>query len=259
MSGIYEPEIYDYVIPKSFQGDAEWYRRKAMESGGPVLELGAGTGRITIPIAEDGLSIYALDSDEGMRNALQLKVKKLPEDARKRIVLVDGDMRSFRLNQKFGLIIAPFRVFLHNLTTEDQKACLQSVYEHLRPGGRFAFNVYHPSLQYMSNHSGALAGVWRWVGEYKLDDGSLLIRSEANHYDTVRQRVRSLHRYERYGVDGDLKRTFLNRLELAYLYPSDIRRLLDETGFGKIEIAGGFDGRPFENDTDELVIEAERV
>jgi hypothetical protein len=95
--------------------------------------------------------------------------------------------------------------------------------------------------------------------KYTLEDGSLLIRSEAGHYDTVRQRVRSLHRYEQYGVDGDLKRTFLHRLELAYLYPADIRRLLEESGFGKVEIAGGFDGRPFKNDTDELVIEAERV
>jgi SAM-dependent methyltransferase len=259
MSEIYEPNFYDYVTPKSFHGDAEWYRRKAVESGGPVLELGAGTGRITIPIAEDGLSIYALDSDEGMRKAFQLKVNLLPEDVRERIVLVGGDMRSFRLEQKFNLVIAPFRAFLHNLTSEDQKACLQSVYEHLRPKGRFAFNVFHPSLQYMANHAGALARVWRWEGEYKLEDGSLLIRSEAGYYDTVRQRVHSLHRYEHYGVDGDLKRTFLHRLELAYLYQADIRRLLEEIGFVKIEIAGGFDGRPFKNDTDELVIEAERV
>jgi 16S rRNA A1518/A1519 N6-dimethyltransferase RsmA/KsgA/DIM1 with predicted DNA glycosylase/AP lyase activity len=97
MSGIYGPEFYDYVTTKSFHGDAEWYRRKAVEYGAPVLELGAGTGRITIPIAEDALSIYALDSDEGMRKALQLKVDILPEDVWKGIVLVDGDMRSFRL------------------------------------------------------------------------------------------------------------------------------------------------------------------
>jgi hypothetical protein len=110
----------------------------------------------------------------------------------------------------------------------------------------------------MSQHSGAFAGVWRWFGEYKLNNGSLLIRSDANFYDTVRQRVRSLHRFELFGEDGNLNRTFLNRLELAYLYPADIRRLLEEGGFSKIEIAGGFDGRPFENDTDELVIEAMR-
>jgi phospholipid N-methyltransferase len=88
MSGIYEPEFYDYVTPKSFHGDAEWYRRKAMESGGPVVELGAGTGRITIPIAEDGLSIYALDSDEGRDSGRKLRT--LARDSKMRIVSVSA-------------------------------------------------------------------------------------------------------------------------------------------------------------------------
>jgi hypothetical protein len=68
--------------------------------------------------------------------------------------------------------------------------------------------------------------------------------------------VSSQHRYEEYGPDGNLKRTFLHRLELSYLYPADIRRLLEKAGFRSIQIWGGFDGRPFEKDTDELVVEA---
>jgi hypothetical protein len=82
------------------------------------------------------------------------------------------------------------------------------------------------------------------------------VRSEANRYDTVQRRVFSLHRYEEYGSDGTLKRTFLHRLELSYLYPADITRLLKSAGFQSVQIAGGFDGRPFERDTDELVVEA---
>jgi hypothetical protein len=82
------------------------------------------------------------------------------------------------------------------------------------------------------------------------------VRSEANRYDTVRQRVHSQHRYEEYGSDGTLRRTFLNRLELAYLYPGDIRRLLEHAGFQSVRIDGGFDGRPFERDADELVVDA---
>ena len=46
----YQPDLYDAVTPASFQGDLEWYRCKALESGGPVLELGAGTGRVTLAI-----------------------------------------------------------------------------------------------------------------------------------------------------------------------------------------------------------------
>ena len=59
----YQPDLYDAVTPASFQGDLEWYRCKALESGGPVLELGAGTGRVTLAIAEAGPTIYALASD----------------------------------------------------------------------------------------------------------------------------------------------------------------------------------------------------
>jgi hypothetical protein len=72
----------------------------------------------------------------------------------------------------------------------------------------------------------------------------------------VRRLVDSQHRYEEYGPDGILTRTSLHRLQLAYLYPPDLRRLLKQAGFQSVQIAGGFDGRPFEKDTDELVIEA---
>ena len=258
MERVYEPEFYDLLTKESLNGDAEWYRRKAKECGGPVLELGCGTGRIAIPMAQDGAVVYALDADAEMLAALQRKAATLPEEVQKRIVTVIGDMRSFVLEERFALIISPFRAFLHNLTTEDQLACLHKVHQHLRPGGRVAFNVFHPSLEFMAQCAGALAGVWRCTGNFSLNDGGLALRSESNRYDTVRQRVVSLQRYELYGADGNLKRTFLQRLELAYLYPADLRRLLTESGFDQIEIAGGFDGRPLMNDQDELVIEAVR-
>ena len=64
------------------------------------------------------------------------------------------------------------------------------------------------------------------------------MRSEANRYDTVRQVVHSQHRYEEYAADGVLSRAAVHRLELAYLYPADIRRVLVQTGFADITIAG---------------------
>lgn len=259
MSATYDPEFYDLATPDAFRGDIDWYRRQARESGGPVLELGAGTGRITLPIAQDGVTIHALDAHRGMLDALQQKIAALPEAVQARIIVAHGDMRAFQANVKFALIIIPFRAFLHNLTPEDQLACLRCAHEHLRAGGRLAFNVFHPSLEYMAQHTGPFAGVWRWRATYPVADGGCVVRSEANRYDTVEQRVYSLHRYERYDADGTLTRTVLNRLELAYLYPADIRRLLEQSGFGDVRIDGNFDGEPFVNKTDELVVRARRV
>jgi len=252
----YQPEYYDVVIPPSFQGDVEWYCRQAIRAGGPVLELGCGTGRVTIPMAATGARVHALDSDAAMLARLQARLATQPADVQKRISTSVGDMRTFELSQQFALVVAPFRAFLHNVTEADQVACLRQIRRHLIPGGRFAFNVFHPSLEYMAHHAGAFAGVWRWVATYPLASGGFLVRSEANRYDTIRQVVHSHHKYEEFGSDGVLTTTAIHRLDLAYLYAGDIRRLLAQAGFVDVTIAGGFDGRAELRDTDELVVEA---
>jgi ubiquinone/menaquinone biosynthesis C-methylase UbiE len=178
----YEPRLYGLVTPEALAGDRDWYRHRARETGGPVLELGAGTGRITLGLAQDGIAIHALEADPAMLDALRRKAADHSEDVQGRVTVVEADMQRFQLPERSALIIAPFRAFLHNLTDRDQMACLTRVREHLRPGGRFAFNVFHPSLEYMSHHSGALAGVWRWVGTVPLPDGGCVVRSEANRY-----------------------------------------------------------------------------
>lgn len=252
----YRPELYDTVTPEAFQGDVDWYRNKARECGGPVLELGAGTGRVTLAIAEAGIPVHALDASDDMLDELRRKLALHPQEVRDRVIPVQGDMRAFELPERFALVIAPFRTFLHNVTEQDRIACLDRVRQHLRPDGHFAFNVFHPSLEYMAQHTGPLAGVWRWAGTYELPAGGYVVRSEANRYDTVRQVVHSQHRYEEYAADGTLTRTSLHRLDLAYLYPADLRRLLAQAGFREVTIDGGFTGRPFSRDADELVVDA---
>jgi ubiquinone/menaquinone biosynthesis C-methylase UbiE len=254
----YQPDLYDLVTAPSLQGDVEWYRDLAKRVGGPVLELGAGTGRVTLAIAGAGVPIHALDSDERMLERLRSKLAAAPADVQARTTIVPGDMRTFELAERFTLIICPFRAFLHNVTEDDRLACVARVRHHLRPSGRFAFNVFHPSLTFMAQHAGALAGVWRWSGLHTLADDGWIVQSEANQYDTVAQVVHSLHRYEVFNAAGTLERTSMLRLQLAYLYPADIRRLLESAGFTEVTINGGFDGREFTHDGQELVVEARR-
>jgi ubiquinone/menaquinone biosynthesis C-methylase UbiE len=252
----YQPDLYDLVTPSTLQGDVEWYCGQARASGGPVLELGAGTGRVTLAIAAAGISIYALDSSEAMLDSLRSKLEAQSREVKSRVRVVSGDMRTFDLGKRFALIICPFRAFLHNVTESDQLACLERVRQHLSPSGRFVFNVFHPSLTFMAQHAGPLAGVWRWGNTHSLPSGGWVIQSEANRYDTVRQIVHSMHRYDVYGPKGALERSSMLRLELAYLYPADIRRLLTAAGFRDVVIKGGFDGREFNRDGAELVVEA---
>ena len=71
MDATYDPDIYDFTTPDSVLGDVDWYRRKARECGGPVLELGVGTGRIALALARDGAEVYGLDSHPGMLGVLR--------------------------------------------------------------------------------------------------------------------------------------------------------------------------------------------
>jgi SAM-dependent methyltransferase len=242
----------------SLRGDIEWYCRKAVESGGPVLELGAGTGRVTIPIAEAGIRITALDLDAGMLDRLRQKVSGLPAEVAARISPHQGDMRTFAVADRYALVVIPFRAFLHNITRDDQLATLRNAHAHLRPGGILAFNVFHPSLEFMAANAGAYAGVWRWNETRMLSEGGFAVFSVASRYDTVRQRVESMIRVEEFEPAGSLRRTNMMHLELAYLYPADIAGLLAGAGFELLRMSGDFFDRPFERDGDELVVEARK-
>jgi len=254
----YDPDLYDAIYPGSLDGDLEWYRALAEDAGAPVLELGAGTGRTVIPIARAGIEIDALELDVGMLARLEQRLAEEPEEVRQHVRLIPGDMRRFRLPRTYTLIQIPFRGFLHNITGEEQLTCLRCCRDHLRPGGLLALNVFHPSLDIMSENRGALAGVWRWDGEATHPDGGVVICSQTTRYNTPRQRLTARLRFEHFDENGSLVHCHLQRLEVAYLYPGDVRALLEQAGFTDITIDGGFDGRPFANDGDELVIRARK-
>ena len=112
--------------------------RQAAEQGQAVLELGCGTGRVTIPIALAGAQVTGLDSSPAMLDI----ARERAEGAGVRVRWVEGDMADFDLAERFGLVVIPFRSFLH-LTREDEQAgCLASIHRHLTAGGRLALNFY---------------------------------------------------------------------------------------------------------------------
>lgn len=121
--------------------DVPFYVARAREaSPGPVVELGAGDGRVAIEIARAGMEIAGVEpSDamrtEGERRAAEAGVADL-------LRFVPGDMRTFVADPPVPLVIIPFRSFQHLLTTDDQLAALSAIRSSLRRGGRLVFNVF---------------------------------------------------------------------------------------------------------------------
>jgi len=145
--------LYDYEYRRR-RADVTFYRELARqrlgERGGAILELGAGTGRVTIPLARDGHTVVALDQSPTMLERLRRRVAAERAPVARRVTAVAGDLRSFRLpRQRFALVIAAFNVLEHLYTRGEVHACLRQVVAHLAPGGAFAFDVQLPDLGWL--------------------------------------------------------------------------------------------------------------
>jgi SAM-dependent methyltransferase len=140
------PEFYDHVVPYATRPDVRFYVEAAREFGGPVLELGCGTGRVLVPTARAGIEIVGLDRSVGMLEACRRRLRTEPAELGGRISLHHRDMRDFDLGRTFRLVTIPFRPFQHLLTMEDQLACLSAIRRHLAKDGRLIFDVFNPSI-----------------------------------------------------------------------------------------------------------------
>jgi SAM-dependent methyltransferase len=146
-------EYYDYVPVYAGRTDVSFWVDAARESRGPVLELGCGTGRVLLPTARAGIDITGLDASPRMLAVLRQRLASDSPEAQARVRLVEGDMRSFDLRERFALVTIPFRPFQHLITVEDQMACLASIRRHLEPGGRLILDLFNPSLSALVDDS----------------------------------------------------------------------------------------------------------
>lgn len=146
-------ECYDamhaaYLRTSSVAGDAAWYARLARRTGGPVLEGGCGTGRVSWALARAGIGVVGFDRSLPMLAQAEGKRPSMPPRARGLARFVHGDFRTFDLGSRFPLAIVPFRAFQSLLTPEDQRRALLRFRRHLRPRGLLVLDLFDPRLEY---------------------------------------------------------------------------------------------------------------
>jgi len=217
--------LYDYHATQTSREDVAFYLEEAQAAGGPVLELGCGTGRILAPLARAGVDITGLDSSDGMLARCREAVGDLP------VLLVLGDMRDFQLERRFRLITIPFRAFQHLLTVQDQLACLACVRRHLEPGGRLILDLYNPWLEYLVEDRGDL----RQDGPSStLPDGSEMTRYVRRLSLDLFTQVQEIEmRYHVQAPDG-AEAWHTHRFSIRNIYRYEAEHLLVRAGF-KVE------------------------
>lgn len=238
--------FYDaaYATLPGLGADVGFYRSLAREAGGPVLELGCGTGRVLAALAEDGHACTGLDASPEM---LAVARRRLPVS----VELHVADMRDFALPGRcFALVCSAFRAFQHLACVEDQLRCLARVREHLAPGGCFAFDVFCPDPGRLAQDEESEAEDLRFEQE-----GQLVVRYARIFRDLPTQSMRVHFRYERREgerVVGEDRAAFTMR----WFHRYELEHLVARAGFRDVEIHGGFDRRPVAHDSRDLVVVA---
>ena len=230
-----------YGVMRGSSSDAAFYRELARESGGPVLELGCGTGRVLLPIAALGIPCVGVDPSPAMLAVL--RAKSPPPT----VELVEGRMQTFDLGgRRFPLVTAPFRVFQHLLDVDAQLAALANVRRHLAPGGAFALDVFDPKLAVLA----APDDDKEQVDATFVRDGVEIRRLARVRRDLGRQILEVTFRFEPAPADGGGNTT----VRLRWFYRHEIEHLLGRAGFTDLTIYGGFDRRPWAPERETVIV-----
>ena len=236
-------EFYDYVVRYVQRQDVEFYVDLALESGGPVLELGCGTGRVLLPTARAGVKITGLDLSEHMLSMCRQKLATEPAEVQARVQLVHGDIRRFDLGSEFRLVTIPFRPFQHLITLEDQLACLACVHSHLGPGGRIVVEVFNPDLKRLVD-----VDSHQEYGEeplFQMPDGRRVVRRYRNaSVDLHRQVLNAEIVYDVTHPDGR-EEHLVDAFPFRYYFRYEMEHLLARTGFEVEALFSDFDRSPY--------------
>lgn len=233
--------LYDWEYRRR-RADVAFYRMLASEHGGPILDVGCGSGRLAVPLVRDGHRVVGVDLSPSMLARAAVHLGRTPGPVRRRALLVRGELRALPVGGPFGMVIAAFHTIQHLVDDTDLLAFFRRVRRLLDVRGWFAFDVFSPDPAWLARPS----GVWfdRTVFRHPITRQRLSY--EVSHrMDASR---RALHMALGYRpVDGDGRPTGRRRVvRLCHrqLSPDDVERLLRRAGLRVLARWGGFADEP---------------
>ncbi|MBN2356257.1 class I SAM-dependent methyltransferase [candidate division KSB1 bacterium] len=219
------------------EDDLPFYADLADTYGDPILEIGVGTARVSIELALKGHQVWGVDHSVRMLELARRKIRVQRDTVRKRIRLVQADMRRFDLAMTFNLCIIPFRTFLHNLTPKQQISTLKSIYNHLTDDGILALDLFVPLHQVLGKSH------WRVSippEELNSPDKGITITADIRH-DPAGQLLIVQNIYHQ-----PKQKPRRASMRYRYVFRYEMELLLNLAGFKVLSCTGGFSGEPYD-------------
>ena len=240
-------EIYDALGPSlvkgsPVEGDTDFYRGLVRETGGPILEVGCGTGRVAAALAGDGHEVVGVDLSGPMLRLAEQRRAALSADVAARLFFDRADMRTLDLGRDFALIVTPARVFQFMLTSAAQREALTALRTHLRPNGRLVLDLFDPRLDLVVPNA-----------EVTTRGGELIHPTTGNRItweitgkrpDPAHQLIVEDWTFSEIDAAGEVLRTATEQLTLRWSLRSEMRYLFEVVGFEVVADYGDFRGGP---------------
>lgn len=249
-------ETYDVCV-QDWPGEIDFYcnliRQEVEANNGTILELACGTGRVAIQLTKCGKPVVGLD-----RSPEMLEIARRKGINSRLMRWVEGDMRSFSLQQTFDLILIPGHSFQNLNTSKDQRDCLLCVMEHLNPGGVLIVHVDHINGENL-----------KWLGKLTDTNGSKFDTAEnfihprtGNHVQTYRawscepatQTAIVQTAWEEHDADSKkINRIETGEVRLHCLFRFEMEHLLNQSGLEIMNVYGDFYKRPLTDTSEDMI------
>ncbi len=239
--------VYD-LFYADFDDDLEMYLGFADRTGGAILEIGSGTGRVSIALAGEEHRATGVELSDEMISIARKKIGA--SGLSNQVNLIQADMRRFTLNDHFGLVIVPLNTFLHNLTLDDQLSALNSIKKHLTPNGLLVLDCFLPDP---ANADDRRLILQRSVIDRATESTAQLFLSRTTDWANQRQDI--TYFIDQTDRSGQVQRTVFST-SFRFIYRNEMQLLLKQGGFDLKEVYGSYELDPFDAASDKMIVVA---
>lgn len=234
-----------------FTADLDLYLPFAERTGGPILEAMCGTGRVLVPLAEEGHTVAGIDISPAMIAVAQSKIEAAHQTQQASAEV--GDIRAIKLKENFALAFVAMNSFMHLATTEDQLSALRSIREHLRRDGLLILDLFNPDPHELT----ADQGVMLHAKSFRSSAGREVQKYVLRRTDFASQTHYVEFVYDEIGADRLVRRDVLP-FTMRWLYRFELEHLLAQTGFDIDVLFGSYDLEDYTSDSERLIAIARR-
>jgi SAM-dependent methyltransferase len=249
--------LYDAALTAR-AGELEFYGAQARRAAGRILEIGCGTGRITLPVARTGVPVVAIDPSAEVIEHLEDRLRDETESLRRRVTVVKQDVRDVELaaHGPFAAIFIPYRGINRFTSPVELRDLLEALRANLQQGGVLAFDTFFPRPERLAP-GGQTVTVLGYRGESPDGEGTFLVY-DTTDVDLVAQRLSIVRRFDRLDAEGRVVEQRYLLLERRFYFPDELRYLLELAGF-EASVFGGFFGETLASPDQEVVVVARRL